>query len=121
MTVKEYFDMYLQKNDHVTFIITRAEKDTTTPFYHNVYTTTPIFCVWEWLKNDKMMDCIILNDKQPPIDWLSGAIWNNMFNRNDLDCMLVISRDELYTLYSKEQADSLERFIDKTIRDNHKD
>ena len=115
MTVKEYFENHLKENDKVTFIVAKAEKDKTTPFYSPVYTTTPIRCVWEWLEVDNVMNYIILNDKQPPIDWLSGAKWNNDFKRGNLTCMLVISRDELYTLYSKEQANSMEKFIDNEI------
>lgn len=118
MTVKEYFKKYLKDNDSVTFIIAKAEKDETTPFYHTVYNTTPILCVWEWLEVDEV-DYIVLNDKQPPIDWLSGASWNNTFKRGDLTCMLIISRDELHTLYSEEQADSMEKFIDNEISKRH--
>ena len=115
MTVKEYFKNHLKDNDSVTFIIAKAEKDAMSPFYHPTYATTPINYVWQWIKNDKIMDYIILNDKQSPIDWLSGAKWNNQFNRGYLTCMLIISREELHTLYSKEQADSMEKFIENEI------
>lgn len=114
MTVKEYFKKYLKDNNAVTFIIAKAEKDKATPFYHPVYNTTPILHVWEWLEDDKM-DYIVLNDKQAPIDWLSGSSWNNAFKRGDLTCMLIISREEFYTLYSQEQANSMEKFIENEI------
>lgn len=119
MTVKEYFNRYLKDNDSVTFIVAKAEKDKATPFYHQVYSTTPIYCVWEWLKNDKMVDYIVLNDKQAPIDWLSGAMWNNQFNCGHLTSMLIISKEELHKLYSKEQADSIEKYIENKIVENH--
>ena len=115
MTVKEYLEKYRKDNVSVTFIVAKAEKDEMSPFYHPVYMTTPIFNVWEWMKNDKMMDYIVLNDNQAPIDWLSGANWNNRYNHGDLTCMLVISKEELHTLYSKEQAASIEKFIEKEI------
>ena len=114
MKVREYLDKKLNIANDVTFIVAKAEKDEHTPFYHSVYATTPIHTVSEW-KDSKMMDYIILNDKQNPIDWLSGATWNNRFKSGDLTCMLVISQEDMYTLYSKEQADRMEKFIENKI------
>ena len=62
------------------------------------------------------MDYYILNDKQCPIDWLSGAIWTYAFNRGRLISLLVISKEDLETLFSKEQASSMIEYIDKKIK-----
>lgn len=115
MIVKEYFNKYLKDGNSVTFIVAKAEKDNATPFYHPAYITTPICYVREWLKNDKMVDYIVLNDKQPPIDWLSGAKWSSQFNCGFLTCILIISREELHKLYGEEQVDSIEKFIENEI------
>lgn len=119
MTVREYFKRYGNgENVHgireVTFIIAKAEKDEHSPYNHPVYTTTPIRVVGEWMES-KIMDYIVLNDCQPPIDWMSGAMWKHQFKRGWLTSMLIISREELCKLYSEEQAASMEAFINKEI------
>lgn len=114
MTVKEYFNRYLKDNNSVTFIVAKAKKDDATPFYHPVYSTTPILCVWEWMETD-IVDYIVLNNNQAPIDWLSGAMWIHQFNCGHLTSMLIISKEELHKLYSKEQADSMEKYIENEI------
>lgn len=116
MKVKEYLQNK-KPSDQVTFVVVKAEKDEHSPFYHNAYTTTPIMYVQD-VVNSKINDYIILNDKQNPIDWLSGAKWNNWFKADHLMCMLVISQEEFYKMYSKEQADGMELFIEKEIRKN---
>lgn len=115
MKVKQYLEEKRNTSNMITFIITKVEKDEHTPFYHSTYTTTPIRYVDEWVDGD-VMDYIILNDKQNPIDWLSGANWNTFFQRGDLTCMLVISQEDMYKLFSKEQADHMEAYIDTLLR-----
>ena len=103
----------------VTFIKARARKDAHTPFYHAEYQTTPIRFVGEW-KNE-ILDYIILNDAQPPIDWLSGAPWKISFDRGCLTSLLVISPEDLELLYSsKEQRDHMIKFIDEKIAERRK-
>lgn len=103
----------------VTFIKARARKDGNTPFYHAEYQTTPIFLVEE-LKGSKLLDYVILNDSQPPIDWLSGAKWKLRHDRGLLASLLVISPEDLAILYpSNERRNHTVEFIDRKIRKNH--
>ena len=116
MLVKEFLS---NKPDYknVTFIKTRARKDANTPFYHPEYQETPIRTVYEW--KGGILDYIILNDAQTPIDWLSGSRWKNAFDRGELISLLVISEEDLELLYpDKEQRDGLIEFIDSQITKN---
>lgn len=113
MKVKDYLAQYPTAMQ-VTFIKARARKDANTPFYHPEYQTTPIRSIWEWEGND-IMDYLILNDKQHPIEWLSGLGWGNSFNRGHLISLLVISQEDLDKLYSKEQGQSLIQSIEEKI------
>lgn len=118
MKVKEYFKK-MRPSDDVTFIKARAREDAHTPFYHAEYQTTPIRRVAEWEQgnNGKLLDSIILNDNQMPIDWLSGAMWGRQVKFGRLKCLLVISEEDFELLYrSKEQRDSMERFIEEKIQ-----
>ena len=98
----------------VTFIKARARKDDHTPFYHAEYQTTPIRNVRDWTGD--ILDYIVLNDAQPPIDWLSGAPWQNAFNRGHLTSVLVIHPEDLELLYpTKDQRDHMIKFIGDKI------
>lgn len=114
MTVREYLKDY-SENTSVTFIKARARKDAHTPFYHAEYQTTPICCIREW-EDSRIMDYYILNNKQCPIDWLSGAPWKISFDGGWLLSLLVISKEDLETLYRGDQAASLIEYIDKKIK-----
>ena len=116
MLVKEFLS---NKPDYknATFIKARARKDANTPFYHPEYQETPIRTVCEW-KGD-ILDYIILNDAQAPIDWLSGSKWKNAFDRGELISLLVISAEDLELLYpDKRQRDGLIEFIGSQITKN---
>ena len=100
---------------NVTFIKARVRKDANTPFYHEEYQTTPLWTVKDW-EQSKINDCIILNDNQPPITWLSGADWNVDIKRSRAKCLLVISPDDFALLYgSEEQRQSMEKYIEKKL------
>ena len=114
MTVREYLEQR-GYTGNVTFIKARARKDAHTPWYHAEYQTTPIYQVWEWEKA-AIMDYLVLNDKQCPIDWLSGAPWKIQFDKGGLLSMLVVSKEDLETLYHPTQAASLIEFIDKELQ-----
>lgn len=114
MTVREYlknFNEYM----NVTFIKARARKDANTPYYHAEYQTTPIRTIKEW-GNANIMDYYILNNKQCPIDWLCGAPWRIHFNNGSLLSLLVISKEDMELLYSKDQAARMIEFVEKEIR-----
>lgn len=114
MTVREYLKD-CNKYADVTFIKARAREDAHTPGYHAEYQTTPIRTLVEWEKSN-LMDYYILNDKQCPIDWLSGTSWKFAFDNGRLISLLVISKEDLETLYSKEQAASMIEYIGKKIK-----
>ena len=114
MTVREYLKD-CNKYADVTFIKARARKDARTPGCHAEYQTTPIRTLAEW-EESNLMDYYILNDKQCPIDWLSGATWKVAFDNGRLISLLVISKEDLEMLYSKEQASRIIEYIDKKIK-----
>lgn len=114
MTVREYLKD-CNKYADVTFIKAIARKDEHTSGYHAEYQTTPIRMLVEWEKSN-LMDYYILNDKQCPIDWLSGAHWKVDFDNGRLISLLVISKEDLEMLYSKEQVASIIEYIDKKIK-----
>lgn len=116
MTVREYlknFDEYTK----VTFIKARARKNAHAPGYHAEYQTTPIRTIKEWAGTSRIMDYYILNHKQAPIDWLSGAPWNNDFEAGRLLSLLVISEEDLETMYPT-QGEGLITYIEKKILEN---
>lgn len=116
MKVKEYLEQH--KVEKITLIKARARKDANTPFYHQEYQTTPIFYKDELERMESLMDYIILNDKQTPIDWLSNVGWTNWFNRGDLKCMLIISEEDFALLYPSEtQRQDLIKYIDNKIEE----
>lgn len=117
MKVREYLGK-LPESRHVTFIKARARKDAHTPYYHPEYQTTPLLSARGWLanSNEKLMDSIVLNDKQMPIDWLCGATWSGNVKNGLLKCILVVSQEDFELLYkSKEQRDSMEAYIEKQL------
>lgn len=118
MKVREYIEYKgIDKSTELTFICAVAKADEHTPFYHAEYVTTPIQTINEWEKYP-LMDYNILNDKQTPIDWLSGAQWKNKFDKGILMCMLVISDEDLEKLYHGAQAERILEHIEKVIKES---
>ena len=65
---------------------------------------------------DKLLNGIILNDKQMPIDWLSGAPWGIRVVKGYLKCLLIISQEDFELLYpDKDQRKSMEKFIEERL------
>lgn len=122
MKVKEYLERLAKSGRYseVTFIKARAREDNGAPFYHAEYQTTPIWNVDEWLSprynNGRLLDSVVLNDKQMPIDWLSGSNWSDLVKCGRLRCLLVVSQEDFALLYkSKEQRESMEAYIEKKL------
>lgn len=115
MKVREYLER-LNATDDVTFIVAMAQKDVGS-FYDEVFRTTPIRRVYEWVgASEEFLDSVVLNDKQMPIDWLSGANWTGLVKRGRLKCLLIIPQDDYAALLpSKDQRESIERFIEKKL------
>lgn len=116
MLVKEYLNT-LGTNQDVTFIKAIAQKDENSPFYDEVYQTTPIRQAHEW-KSTPIAEFYILNDKQCPIDWISGAMWKNRFKRGDLKSLLIISKEDIEKLYSPKQAAETIKYIEEAIKND---
>lgn len=118
MLVKDYLKNFAS-NTSVTFIRAIAHKEEGSARYEEMYKTTPIRQIWDW-ENSPIMNYHILNNKQCPIDWLSGAQWKKQFHRGDLLSLLVISQEDIEKLYSVKQAADLIDFIGKEIQNNDK-
>ena len=111
MRVKDYLEK-IKKYDKVTFLVANAIKDENCPGYHAEYANTAICFASDLLKSKcSLLNMIILNDKQPPIDWLSGAKWIPAYNAGHLKCLLVISEEDLELIYPT-QAEHMEAYIE---------
>lgn len=113
---------YLEKSGNIkfTFIKARARKDSYSPMYHPEYQTTPLRYKGEWEEDgrgcDRILESIVLNDKQPSITWLSGADWNGQINMGLAKCLLIIHPDDFKLLIpGKQQREHMEAFIDKVL------
>ena len=116
MTVKEFIETY--KPRELTFIKAVARKDTYSPAYHSEYQTTSILYPSEV---SSLLEYIVLNDAQPPIDWLSGSPWIKRFEAGEMDSLLVISPEDFKLLYTGEdQRNNMIDYIDKQIRDRRR-
>ena len=113
MTVAEYAKRTTAP--HMTFIKARARKDAHTPFYHPEDQTTPLYYTFEVEQKNILSDYIVLNDKQESITWLSGADWNNWIRKGMARCLLVISPDDMQTLYPGKQGDEMVEYIEKKL------
>jgi hypothetical protein len=118
MTVKEYLELIGKRPnscDSLTFVIAKAVEDGSGS-YTFWYRETPIRCIYEWLaEGSKTKDYYVLNENHPPIDW--GSNWLTRYNRGDLKCMLVVSKEDWALRYSEEQCKQELEWIDKGIRE----
>lgn len=113
MNLKEYLET-IPKNDRVTFIISKAVKDSGSPFYHNEFETVPIRIAWEWLQSTHLDKYLVINSNHPPIDITGG--WVNWYNRNDLRCLIVTTKESLITQYGEKQGSSMIEYYKKHVR-----
>lgn len=103
------------ENDRVTIIIAKAVKDEHTPFYHNEYSTTPIWSVWEWLRGTSADKYFVTNANHPPIDVI--GFWQAEYKRGDLKCCMVTTEADIKTLYpNEEQAQQMIKMYDEKAR-----
>lgn len=109
MKVKEYLQNVKGYQD-VTFIKVIVSEHGATS-----YKTTTIQQASEW-QNSPLREFYILNDNQPPLEWLSGSVLSNRFKSGALLCMLIVSEDDLYMLYSEKQAKEIIEYIDGVIK-----
>ena len=102
------------KNDTATFIIAKAVKDDSSPFYNFEYRTTPIRTVWEWLEGDTGEKYIVIKADHPPID-VTGN-WINHYKKGNLLCAMVTTEKDMFTKYSEKQAEDMLDYYDKEVR-----
>ena len=113
MKVREWLESK-GTNEQATFIIAQSVKYDNTDFYHKEYRTTPIHCIWEWLKGDIGEKYIVINADHSPID-IAGH-WCRAYNRGDLLCAIITTEADLYREMSKEQADRMIAYYDNEVR-----
>lgn len=113
MTRKEWLETQ-NKNDEVTFIIAKAVKDENSPMYHYEYRTTPIRAVWDWLNGSNNDKYIVINTDHPPIDITNG--WGNWYKRGSLKCAIITTNEDLFKMYSGEQAERMIEYYDRICR-----
>lgn len=112
MRVRDYLNTV---SGNVTFIIVRAEKDEQSPFYHNIYQTTPIRQVWEWEESTSgLLDMLVVNKDCEPID-ITG-VWQNWYRKGGLKCCMIESEETLHTMYSETQAEDMINHYEKTVK-----
>ena len=117
MTVKEYLSKR-NRSEQVTFIQAFARAYESTSLYHAEYYCTPLRQVEEWLcdTNGRVLNSIVLNDRQKPITWLSGADWGVQVDKGWIKCLLIISPEDLARLYpNEEQRNHMEKFIEEKM------
>lgn len=90
------------------------------------YRTSPMRTVWEWFESLNyptthpechVLNFNVLNIKQPVVSWLSGVDWNPIINNGRCISLLIMSDEEFYQYYSKEQGKSMLEYIDKKIEE----
>lgn len=114
MKVKEYLE-HMHDAQQVMFIKARARKDAHTPFYHAEYQTTPVYYTRAWMAS-KLTDSVILNDRQMPIEWLSGAKYSAAVMSGNIKCLLVASEEDFALLIPDEvQRAEMVQYIDEQL------
>lgn len=113
MKVKEWLHTK-DKNTNVTFIIAKAVKDETSPFYHTEYRTTPIRSVWEWLEGETAENYIVIKADHPPID--ATGSWNDWYLKSHLLCAMIATEQDLITRYGEKQGNEMIEYYDNKLR-----
>ena len=113
MKLKDFLEIKRKDSKDYTFTIAKAVKDDYTPFYHYEYYQTPIRALWEW-DNCRINDYIVINPSACPID-ISGG-WQNRYNKGMLENVIITREQDLFTMYSKNQAKDMLEWYDEKIK-----
>ena len=114
MTAREYLEKNRKACD-VTFVIQKAEKDTGSPFYNNVYSVTPIRAAYEWLKDFTWPEkYIVINADHPPID--PTGSWLRMYKKGHLLCAMITTEEELIRHYGEKQGRELIQYYNENVK-----
>lgn len=125
MKVREYLNILgidTESYSKISFVIGEVIGEGHTKQF--MYRSSPCRTAHEWFsfdcekKGNSVLDYNIMNTKQPVVSWMSGADWNPAINRNMQMSLLVVSDEELYKYYSKEQGSEMIEFIGKKIKQN---
>ena len=125
MKVREYLNILGIDSDsysNISFVIGEVIGEGYTKQF--MYRSSPCRTAHEWFSFDyekegkSVLDYNILNTKQPVVSWMSGADWNPAIMRNIQMSLLVVSDEELYKYYSKEQGSEMIEHIGKKIKQN---
>lgn len=120
MKTKEYLEK-LDRSDKVAVILAKAVKNEFAPGYHPEYEQYQTSSARDWIifcnSSETFKGSIILNDHQPPIDWLSGdMIRGDAFQRGGFKCLLVVGKEAFELLCpDKEDRDGIERGIEERL------
>lgn len=102
------------KNDKFTFIIQKNEKDEHSPFFHDVYKTTPCYNVWELLKSEWIDEYIVIKKDHAPID-VTGA-WGNWYKHGMLKCCMITKPETLIERYGEKQGNDMIAFYAREMQ-----
>lgn len=108
-----YFLKHFNENESFTFVIAKAVKNEHAPGHHNEFKTTPIRCVWEWMRMEWLDKYIVINPKHPPID-VTGN-WVHSYNREWLRCCIITTEFDIKTLYASDQAQRMLKHYDEKV------
>ena len=114
MKLREWLEAQKSENTTATFVIAKAVKDEASPLYHFEYRGTPIRAIWEWLQGETADKYIVINKNHPPID-ITGN-WVRAYNRGDLNCCVITTEQDLFTMYSEKQAKEMIEYYDREVR-----
>ena len=103
------------KSCQYTLIIQKAVKDENSPFYIDMYRTTPIRNVQEWLEGTTADKYIVISKDHPPIDETAG-VWMGWYNNGTLGCCMVSTEQDLLTKYGEKQGRCMIGFYDRKVR-----
>lgn len=104
MKVREYLDR-LPSGEAVTFIKKAAD---------GTYSTTPIRPAWEWMANDSICGCLVINADHPPID--AAGSWGLRYKSGHLHCAMITTEAELLKQYGDSQARDMIAYYERTVK-----
>lgn len=127
MTIREYLERTglaeSNKFASLTFIVAKEFKASNSPlWYDTYYRTTPIRSIEEWLSpyskpigKESFVDrAVMIRDSHMPLEQTNGG-WQNHFKSGHLLCFMVEEKEDVYTRYSKEQADRMIEYWEEEI------
>lgn len=113
MKLRELLEIQDQ-NQNFTFIIQENEKSGVSSMLRDVYKTTPIRPVWEWLSGTLPDEYIVLKKEQAPLD-VTGT-WSNWYENGELKCCIITKPETLIERYGEKQGNDMISFYERTVK-----